>query len=164
MTDPLHDGLLVLDGGDGGPLGQGGHGEGRRGNPQVAGNLRMRNRVAHAQTRQALRLGESTQDDDIRVVTVDIQAVQRGLFPLWNGGGRAELEVGLVDDHGNGSRHLRKEGANLALGHGGTGRVIGGAHQNQAGAVGDGRSHSVQVVRAVGQVGNLHAAGAHDAN
>ena len=130
----------------------------------MAGNLRVRNRVAHAQTCQALRLGEGAQDDDVRVVTIDVQAVQRGLFPLRDGGGRTELEVGFVDDHGNGSRHLREEGANLALGDGGAGRVIGGAHEDQAGTVGDGRGHSVQVVRTVGQVGNLHAAGAHDAN
>ena len=72
MLDPLHDGVLVFDGSDGGPLGQGGHGKGGRGNPQVAGNLRVRNRVAHTQTCQALRLGESAQDDDVRVVAVDV--------------------------------------------------------------------------------------------
>ena len=60
--------------------------------------------------------------------------------------------------------HLRQERTNLAFGDGGAGRVVGGADQNQAGAVGDSCRHGVQVVRAVGQVRHLHAASAHDAD
>ena len=62
------------------------------------------------------------------------------------------------------SGHLRQERTDLAFGDGGAGRVVGGADQNQTGAVGDGCRHGVQVVRAVGQVRHLHAASAHNAD
>ena len=109
-------------------------------------NLRVRYRVAHPQTRQALRFGEGAQNDDVLVVVVNVHAVQRSFFTVRHGGGGAELEVRLVNHHGNVSGHLRQERTDLAFSDGGAGRVVGGADQDQAGAFGDGCHHGVQVV------------------
>ena len=136
----------MLDGGDSRRLSQRRHGERGCRHPQVLRNLRVRNRVAHAQTRQALRLGEGAQNNDVLIVAVDVHTVQRGFFTFRHGGGSAELEVRLINHHGDAGGHLLQERTDLAFGDGGAGRVVGGADQDQAGAVGDGCRHGVQVV------------------
>ena len=72
VAHTLHHRVLMFDGGDSRRLSQRRHGERGCRHAQVLRNLRVRNRVAHAQTRQALRFGEGAQNDDVLVVVVDV--------------------------------------------------------------------------------------------
>ena len=66
---------------------------------------------------------EGAQNNDVLVVAVDVHAVQRG-FTVRHGGGGAELEVCLINDHGDVGGHLLQERTDLAFGDGGAGRVV----------------------------------------
>ena len=70
-----------------------------------------------------------------------------------------ELDVRLVDHDQHLRRDLREERVDFGLRHGRSGGVVGGADQHDAGAVGDGLGHRVEVVAAIGEHGDANHAG-----
>ena len=68
--------------------------------------------------------------------------------------GGDELEVGLVEDDEHVVGNAVQEGGQRVGADGRSGRVVGGADEHQAGAVGDRRSHRVEVVPAVSGQGH----------
>ena len=126
---------------DGGRFGDLGHREGRGGDPQVLGEFGPGDAVAHAQSGEAVRLGEGPQDHDVGVLAVHGDAVH-GVA------GAHEFLVGLVDDHHDVGRNGVDEALRFLGRQDGPGGVVGRAQQDHPGPRGDRGGHGVQVMRA----------------
>ena len=98
---------------------------------------------AHPQPAQAVDLGERAQEDEVRVVAQEVDGgvgvVQRG-----------ELAVGLVHDHAHVGRDALHQFRQRGRRHGGAGRVVGVADDQQAGGHRHRLGQRVEVVAVVG--------------
>ena len=141
-------------------FGERGHGERGGRNPQILGQLRVGDGVTHAQPGEPLCFGEGAQHDHVRVVVEQVQPVHGGVLPGGHGGCGAEFVVCLINDDHHVLGDFGEKFAHLCLGDGWPGGVIRGAHQDHTGSVGNSLRHGVQIVRPIGQVGDLHAFGA----
>src|SRR6478752_6968932 len=112
-------------------------------------------RVGYAvgpEARQPVGLGEGPGEQHVLVAAVGRDAVDGVGHP-------DELDVRLVDHDQHLRRDLLEERVELGLRHGRSGGVVGGADQHDAGAVGDGLDHRVEVVAAIGEHGDADHAG-----
>lgn len=104
--------------------------------------------VSDTRPREAVRLGEGAQHDDVRVPRRDHTAAVDGA------GLRDELGVGLVEDHEHIARHAGEERVERVLRDDGTGRIVRTADDDHARPVGDGIRHRIEVMTACGVVGH----------
>ena len=147
-VDPLEQLRLALERRERRGLRDAGDAEGQGDRPQRAGQRRRPDGVPDAEPGQPVGLGEGPGEQHVVVAAVGRDSVDGVGHPH-------ELDVRLVDDHQHLRRDLGEEGVELGLRDGRPRGVVGRADQDDAGAVGDGVGHRVEVVAAVG--GDGHA-------
>ena len=131
------------------------HAERRRRLAQGGRDRRVRHGIADAKAGQAVGLGEGAQHHDVGAVTVELEAARRLLVG-------DELDVGLVDDDEHAGGHVVEEPQQLGMRDHRAGGVVGGADDDDLGAVGDRRAHGVEPVTGVVVERDLDRAGARE--
>ncbi|KAI1691838.1 mycobacterial 4 TMS phage holin, superfamily IV domain-containing protein [Ditylenchus destructor] len=121
------------------------HGEGYAGDAGRIEHLLVADRVADAQACESVRLREGAQDDDVRMPVED--ALSETVDRIGRGD---ELGVCLVENDQDVGGDPLDEGRELAARDDRTGRVVGGANDDRASAIGDGIRHRIEVVTRVG--------------
>ncbi len=155
--DPLEQGGLLLERGDGGGLRDRRDPERKRAGAHGRGDLGVGHDVADAEPGQPVGLGEGPHRHHVGPGAHQVDAVE----PLVVGEPH-ELAVGLVDDHHDVRRHPVEERLELGPPDRRAGRVVGAADDDHLGAAGDGVGHRVEVVARVGVERHLHRRRARD--
>ncbi len=128
-----------IEGGDRGSLGQGTDRERNGDLVHCANKIRVAEGIAHPHPGQTIGLGKGPQADHIRIALHGLGSHGGILRPV-------ELKIGLIQTHHHISWDTLHESLELFLGEGGAGGVIRIAQENQAGALGDGIDHPIQIM------------------